>query len=119
MIADTLVHTAQSGPSNSGTRPYLPFARPTIDEAAIAGVTDVLRSGWITSGPSVLKFEQALSDWHEGRPARTMSSATAALEVALQVAGVGPGDEVVTSAMSFFAAANMIIKVGARPVFVD
>lgn len=119
MTANTPLHTVDSGPSNSGTRPYLPFARPTIDEAAIAGVAEVLRSGWITSGPNVLKFEQALSGWHEGRPARTMSSATAALEVALQVAGIGPGDEVITSAMSFFAAANMIIKVGARPVFVD
>jgi len=119
MTVNTPSHTVNSSTSNRVTRPYLPFARPTIDEAAIAGVAEVLRSGWITSGPSVLKFEQALSDWHEGRPARTMSSATAALEVALQVAGIGRGDEVVTSAMSFFAAANMIIKVGARPVFVD
>jgi dTDP-4-amino-4,6-dideoxygalactose transaminase len=119
MIVDTALHAAQSSPSNSRTRPYLPFARPTIDEAAIADVAEVLRSGWITSGPKVLEFEQALSNYHDGRPVRTMSSATAALEVALQVAGVGPGDEVVTSAMSFFAAGNMIIKVGAKPVFVD
>lgn len=99
--------------------PYLPFARPSIDEESIAGVAEVLRSGWVASGPNVLKFEQALSEYHEGRPARVVTSATAALEIALQVAGVGPGDEVITSAMSFFAAANMIIKVGARPVFVD
>jgi len=99
--------------------PYLPFARPQIDEETIAGVAEVLRSGWITSGPKVLEFERALSDFHDGRPARTLTSATAALEVALQVAGIGPGDEVITSAMSFFAAANMIIKVGAKPVFVD
>lgn len=119
MTTNTPLHTVDSGLSNSGNRPYLPFARPTIDEAAIAGVAEVLRSGWITSGPKVLEFEQALSDWHEGRPARTLSSATAALEVALQVAGIGPGDEVITSAMSFFAAANVIIRVGAKPVFVD
>ena len=99
--------------------PYLPFARPSIDEESIAGVADVLRSGWIASGPNVLKFEQALSDYHEGRRARVVTSATAAIELALQVAGVGPGDEVITSAMSFFAAPNMIVKVGARPVFVD
>jgi len=99
--------------------PYLPFARPQIDEETIAGVAEVLRSGWITSGPKVLEFERALSDFHDGRPARTLTSATAALEVALQVAGIGPGDEVITSAMSFFAAASMIIKVGAKPVFVD
>jgi dTDP-4-amino-4,6-dideoxygalactose transaminase len=98
---------------------YLPFARPTIDEEAIAGVAEVLRSGWIASGPNVLKFERALSDFHDGRPARVVTSATAALELALQVAGVGPGDEVITPAMSFFAAPNMILKVGATPVFVD
>ncbi|MEO8157066.1 MAG: DegT/DnrJ/EryC1/StrS aminotransferase family protein [Betaproteobacteria bacterium] len=99
--------------------PFLPFARPSIDEEAIAGVGEVLRSGWIASGPNVLKFEQSLSVYHDGRPARVVTSATAALELALQVAGVGPGDEVITSAMTFFAAANMILKVGAKPVFVD
>jgi dTDP-4-amino-4,6-dideoxygalactose transaminase len=99
--------------------PYLPFARPTIDEDAIAGVAEVLRSGWIASGPNVLKFERALSDYHQGREARVVTSATAALELALQVAGVGPGHEVITPAMSFFAAPNMILKVGATPVFVD
>ena len=99
--------------------PYLPFARPTIDEEAIAGVADVLRSGWIASGPNVLKFERALSDYHEGRPARMVTSATAAIELALRIAGVGPGDEVIMSAMSFFAAPNMVMKVGATPVFVD
>jgi dTDP-4-amino-4,6-dideoxygalactose transaminase len=99
--------------------PYLPFARPSIDEESITGVAEVLRSGWITSGPNVLKFEQALSEYHEGRAARVVTSATAAIELALQVAGVGPGAEVITSAMSFFAAPNMILKVGAKPVFVD
>jgi len=119
MTANTSFQNTNPGPATSGTRTYLPFARPSIDEAAIAGVTEVLRSGWITSGPNVLKFEQALSDYHDGRPVRVTTSATAALEVALQVAGIGPGDEVITSAMSFFAVANVIIKVGARPVFVD
>ena len=99
--------------------PYLPFARPSIDEESIAGVVEVLRSGWVASGPNVLKFEQALSQYHEGRPARVVTSATGAIELALQVAGVGPGAEVITSAMSFFAAPNMIVRAGARPVFVD
>lgn len=119
MTVKTPLHTVDSGTADNASRPYLPFARPTIDEEAITGVAEVLRSGWITSGPNVLKFEQALSDYHGGRPARVASSATAALEVALQVAGIGPGDEVITSAMSFFAAANVIIRVGAKPVFVD
>ncbi|HZP93188.1 MAG TPA: DegT/DnrJ/EryC1/StrS aminotransferase family protein [Burkholderiales bacterium] len=98
---------------------YLPFARPTLDEETIAAAAEVLRSGWIASGPNVLKFEQALSEYLGGRPVRVLTSATAALEVALQLAGVGPGDEVITCAESFFAAPNMILKVGAKPVFVD
>lgn len=98
---------------------YLPFARPTIDEAMIAGVADVLRSKWIASGPNVLAFERALANYHGGRPVRVMTSATAALEIALRLAGVGPGDEVITSAQTFFAAVNMIVRVGAKPVFVD
>ncbi len=98
---------------------YLPFARPLLDEETIQGAADVLRSGWITSGPQVIAFERALSDYCGGRPVRTLNSATAALEIALQVCGIGPGDEVITSAESFFAAPNMIIKVGAKPVFVD
>jgi dTDP-4-amino-4,6-dideoxygalactose transaminase len=101
------------------TLPYLPFARPTLDEETIAGVADVLRSGWITSGPQVKAFEAALSDYHGGRPTRVVSSATAALEIALQLCGIGPGDEVITPAETFFAAPNMIVKVGATPVFVD
>src|SRR5512141_2741193 len=98
---------------------YLPFARPTLDEATIAGVGEVLRSGWITSGPQVQKFEQALSAYHGGQPVRVVSSATAALEIALQLCGIGAGDEVITPAQTFFAAPNMILKVGATPVFVD
>lgn len=99
--------------------PYLPFARPTLDAETIAGVADVLRTGWITSGPQVKAFESALSAYHGGRPTRVVSSATAALEIALQVCGIGPGDEVITAAQTFFAAPNMILKVGATPVFVD
>ncbi len=98
---------------------YLPFARPTIDEAMIAGVAAVLRSKWIASGPNVVAFERALSDYHGGRPVRVMTSATAALEIGLRLAGVGPGDEVITSAQTFFAAVNTIVRAGAKPVFVD
>lgn len=101
------------------TLPYLPFARPTLDDATIADVATVLRSGWITSGPQVKAFEAALSAHAGGRAVRVVSSATAALEIALQVCGIGPGDEVITPAMTFFAAPNMIVKVGATPVFVD
>ncbi len=99
--------------------PYLKFAGPVLDEATIAGVADVLRSGWITSGPWVSQFEGALSAFCGGRPVKVLTSATAAVEVALQLAGIGPGDEVITSAQSFFTVLNMIAKVGATPVFVD
>ncbi|MBK9116316.1 MAG: DegT/DnrJ/EryC1/StrS aminotransferase family protein [Betaproteobacteria bacterium] len=101
------------------TLPYLPFARPTLDEATVEDVADVLRSGWITSGPKVAAFEAALSASVGGRPVRAVSSATAALEIALQLAGIGPGDEVITPAMTFFAAPSMIVRAGATPVFVD
>ncbi len=101
------------------THPHLPFTRPTLDEDTIAGVVEVLRSGWITTGPQVKKFEAALSDYLDGRPVRVLNSATAALEVALQLCGIGPGDEVITPSQTFFAAPNMIAKVGATPVFVD
>jgi hypothetical protein len=99
--------------------PFLPFTRPTIDEDTIQGVLDVLRSGWLASGPKVHEFEAALSAYLGGRTVRAMTSATEALEIALRVCGVGPGDEVITSAMSFVATANVICRVGAKPVFVD
>ena len=99
--------------------PYLPFARPEIDEATIAQVAEVLRSGWITSGPQVQRFEEALSAYFGGRPVRVFTSATGALEIALALAGVGPGDEVVVPAMTFVASANVVLRAGARPVLVD
>ncbi|MGH8231949.1 MAG: DegT/DnrJ/EryC1/StrS family aminotransferase, partial [Steroidobacteraceae bacterium] len=98
---------------------FLPFTRPTIDEDTIAGVAEVLRSGWITSGPQVREFEARLSTYFGGRPVRAMSSATGALEIGLALAGVGPGDEVITSALSWVATANVIVRAGARAVFVD
>ena len=98
---------------------YLPFTRPSIDEETIAGVAEVLRSGWITSGPCVKQLEQALSQYFGGRQVRVMSSATGALEIALAVAGVQAGDEVITTPLSWVATANVILRAGAKPVFVD
>jgi hypothetical protein len=99
--------------------PFLPFARPALDEAAIAGVVQVLRSGWITSGPKVLELEAALSRQLAGRPVRLVNHATAGLQIALEACGIGPGDEVILPAMTFVATANVIVRTGARPVFVD
>lgn len=103
----------------TGPGATLPFARPSLDEATIAGVADVLRSGWITTGPWAQAFEARLSELCGGRPVRATSSATAAIEIALALAGVGPGDEVIAGAQGFFAVPNMIEKAGAVPVFVD
>jgi dTDP-4-amino-4,6-dideoxygalactose transaminase len=101
-------------------KPFLPFARPSIDAESIAAVADVFRSGQLASGPKVLAFEAALATYlGTGRHVRVMTSATAGLEMALEVAGVGEGDEVILPAMSFAASANVIARVFAKPVFVD
>ena len=98
---------------------YIPFARPEIDEDTIAAVSEVLRSGWITSGPQVQRFEAELSAYFGGRPVRVFTHATAALEIAVRLAGVGPGDEVIVPAMTFAASANVVALAGGRPVLVD
>ncbi len=103
----------------------LPFTRPTIGEDEISAVTDVLKSGWITTGPKVQQLEKALTAYlgkdADGRdiPVMLFNSATSALEAALLAYDVGPGDEVIVPAMSFVASANVVVRVGARPVFVD
>jgi dTDP-4-amino-4,6-dideoxygalactose transaminase len=100
--------------------PFLPFTKPTLDEATIGAVGDVLRSGWLTSnGPKVQAFEAQLSEYFGGRPVRTYNSGTCTMEIALRIAGIGPGDEVITTPNSWVATANVIIEVGATPVFAD
>ena len=101
------------------TAPFLPLTRPTIDEETIAGVAEVLRSGWITSGPKVKELEAKLSECCGGRPVRLFNSGTCTMEIALRIAGIGPGDEVITTPLSWVATSNVILEVGARPVFVD
>ncbi|HML81465.1 MAG: DegT/DnrJ/EryC1/StrS family aminotransferase [Thiomonas sp.] len=97
----------------------LPFTRPEIDEDTIAGVVEVLRSGWITTGPWCARFEQALSDYFGGRPVLAYTSGTVTMEIALRLLGVGPGDEVITTPLSWVATSNVVLAVGATPVFVD
>lgn len=98
---------------------YLPFTRPTIDEATVAGVADVLRSGWLTTGRHCRDFEAALSDFFGGRPVRVTNSGTASLELGLALCDIGAGDEVITTPLSWAATGNVIARRGARPVFVD
>jgi len=99
--------------------PFLPFAKPTLDESTIRSVGEVLASGWITSGPKVTEFEAELSKLFAHRPLRAFANGTATLEIALRVAGIGPGHEVITTPISWAATANVIVAVGATPVFVD
>jgi dTDP-4-amino-4,6-dideoxygalactose transaminase len=101
------------------SRPFLPFVRPEIDEETIQGVVDVLRSGWITTGPQNQQFEAELSAYFGGRPVRAFNSGTCTMEIALRIAGVGIGDEVITTPMTWVSTANVILEVGATPVFVD
>src|SRR5476651_2219444 len=101
-------------------KPFLPVTRPSIDEACIAAVAEVFRSGQLASGPKVAAFEAALAAYvGMDRHVRVMTSATAGLEMALEVAGVGEGDEVIVPAMSFAASANVVARLRAKPVFVD
>jgi dTDP-4-amino-4,6-dideoxygalactose transaminase len=98
---------------------FLPFTRPMIDEAMIAAVADTLRSRWIVTGPRVAAFEKALSERFGGRPVRTLTSATAAMQVSLELLDIGPGDEVIIPAQSFFVTGNVVERAGATAVFVD
>ncbi|WP_454726134.1 MULTISPECIES: DegT/DnrJ/EryC1/StrS family aminotransferase [Cupriavidus] len=98
---------------------FLPFVKPSIDADAIAEVGKVLASGWITSGPRMHAFEDALSALFGGRPVRTFANGSATMEIALRIADIGPGDEVITTPITWVATANVVVTVGAKPVFVD
>ena len=106
-----------------GERPVreamLPFSPPDIGEEEIAEVVDTLRSGWITTGPKTARFEEDFRGYVGSRHAIALNSATAGLHLALIVAGVGAGDEVITTPYTFAASANVVVHCGARPVFVD
>ena len=98
---------------------FIPFTRPSFDQETIDAVADVLRSGWVTSGPKLAEFEATLSNYFGGRPVRCFANGTATMKIALQVAGIGAGDEVITTPISWVATSNVILSVGAKPIFVD
>src|SRR5215472_18108300 len=98
---------------------FLPLSRPSIGDAEVEAVTACLRSGWLTSGPRVREFEERFARLVGVEHAVAVASGTAALHLALLAAGVGPGDEVVTTPITWAATANMIVAAGAEPVFAD
>ena len=98
----------------------IPFTRPTIEDEELQAVEAVLRSRWLATGPQVAGLESELADYIGGGvTVRLFNSATSALEAGLLAADIGPGDEVVVPAMSFVATANVVLRAGATPVFVD
>lgn len=99
---------------------FLPFALPDIGEEEIAEVVDAIRSGWLTTGPKTKRFEEQFAAFvGPGCEAIAVNSATAGLHLALEAAGIGPGDEVITTTYTFTATAEVIRYLGADPVFVD
>ena len=98
---------------------FLPFSRPSITEEDISAVGDVLRSGWITTGPNVTGFERAFCEYVGCKKAVALSSATAGMHLALEALDIGPGDEVITPSMTWVSTINLIVLAGATPVFAD
>ncbi|AZC26694.1 MULTISPECIES: UDP-4-amino-4-deoxy-L-arabinose aminotransferase [Pseudomonas] len=98
---------------------FLPFSRPSIGDEEVAAVEQVLRSGWITTGPKNQELEQLFAERVGARHAVALSSATGAMHITLLALGIGPGDEVITPSQTWVSTANMICLLGATPVFVD
>jgi dTDP-4-amino-4,6-dideoxygalactose transaminase len=101
------------------SRSFLVFGAPFIEEAEIAEVVDSLRSGWLGTGPKVARFEDLFRRYTGAQHAIAVSSCTAALHLCLIAAGIGPGSEVITTAMTFVATANTIVHAGAVPILTD
>jgi perosamine synthetase len=97
----------------------LPYARQWLAEDDVAAVLEVLRSDWLTTGPQVAAFEQAVAEFVAGREAVAVSNGTAALHAAMYAAGIGSGDEVIVPALTFVATANAVVFQGGTPVFAD
>ncbi|WP_214365462.1 DegT/DnrJ/EryC1/StrS family aminotransferase [Pseudonocardia sp. H11422] len=98
---------------------FLPFALPTIEDSDVEEVVDVIRSGWLTSGPGIQKFEHEIAAEVNAPAALAVSSGTAAMHVALTALRVAPGTAVITTPMTFCSTAHVIEQVGCRPLFVD
>ncbi len=118
---ETVTNDAQMSETKERPRGkrVVPFFRPDIGDDEIAAVVETLRSGWVTIGPQTQEFERAFAQWAAVPYAVGVSSCTAALHLALDAIGIGPGDEVITSTLTFTATGATIVHTGARPVLVD
>lgn len=104
----------------SNSLPFIPFALPDIGNEEIEAVTETLRSGWVTTGPKTKAFEQAFTEYLGGGvESVAVNSATAGLHLALEAAGIGPGDEVIAPTLTFTATTEVVRYLGAEPVLVD
>jgi len=97
----------------------LGFQPPAIGDEEIAAVAETLRSGWLTTGPKTAELERRLSEFLEAEYVIAVASGTAAMHLALLALGIGPGDEVITTPITWPATANVIVHAGATPVFAD
>lgn len=98
---------------------FLPFSRPSITEEDIGAVAEVMRSGWITTGPWNSLFEQRICEYTGCQGAVALTSATAGMHVVLKALNIGPGDEIITPSMTWVSTVNLIVLAGATPIFVD
>ncbi len=98
---------------------FLVFGAPKIEQAEIDEVVATLKSGWLGTGPKTARFESLFREYVGTKHALAVSSCTAGLHIAMIAAGIGPGDEVITTPLTFAATANAILHAGAKPVFAD
>lgn len=98
---------------------FLPFSKPAIGDLEIEAVVEVLRSGWITTGPKAVEFEAAFRDYCGAEGSVALCSATAGMHLLLAALGIGPGDEVITPSMTWVSTVNQIVLAGATPIFAD
>src|ERR671927_1390480 len=104
---------------SSKRQTLLGFQPPAIGDEEIAAVTETLRSGWLTSGPRAAELEERMKEFLEAEHVLALASGTAALHLSLVALGVGPGDEVITTPITWPATANVIVHSGGTPVFAD
>ena len=111
--------SVQTKAGHSIRETFLPYALPSIGEEEIAEVVDSLRSGWVTTGPKVKRFESDFAEYVGSKHAIAVNSCTAGLHIALTALGVGFDDEVIVPTLTFCSTANVVVHLGARPVLVD